>query len=170
MARLYHQASKKDAAKILREGLLQGAGGERRAADDDISRGDALLNRLRSPQDKQRGLDRERNVYCYMAAEKGIVDITSGAIEDPAAVLDDASQTLLAIDADPAHCFVSDLDRYDSFMQAAKNGDMEQARKLGREYWRALQSLQEYAHTFRRPEVIVTCNVPPEKITRLTAA
>jgi hypothetical protein len=162
MLNVYHQVAKNRAHEIITQGLLQGSGGERR--NKDIEKTDALLNELRPQTCLQASLDRDRNAYCYLADNDGVVDIVTGQRKKPADIVE-PGQTLLTVQVDPQRCYVSDLDLYDKLVEYVKQADREKARITAQAYWAAVQRLDSYDHSFRRPEVMVTYDVPPISIT-----
>ncbi len=162
MVCVYHQVARDTAQQIVRHGLLQGSGGERR--DKDIKKADSLLNELRPQHCAQRSLDRIKNVYGYLASGDKVIDIVTGRAKKPTEILEDPGQVLLQVEVDPRRCFVSDLDLYDTFLQLVKQGEAEQATKVGQAYWSTVRPLDSYDGSIHRPEVMVTYDVPASAI------
>ncbi len=72
---------------------------------------------------------------------------------------------LIALDIDPVRCFVSHLDTYDVVQEAMKKDENEsRLQDLAMSYWRKLIRLDRYDASIRRPEVMITYDVPPSAI------
>lgn len=160
----YHELPVSTLDKVLKQGLVQGETGSK--TDEDIHNTDVFLNRYRPALYERRGLDREKNIYCYLAFNDEVIDITSGTPKSPAAIVANKEQVLLLLQVDPQRCYVSNLDLYDQIVKLVKMNS-PQAKKLAQDYWYSLQQLAAYDDSMRRPEVIVTYNIAPSAISQV---
>ncbi len=164
MSRLFHKIQSDRVTDVLRHGLLLGATGDMRGPM--VAKTDDLLNAFRPPHLTRKGVDRKTNTYCYLTIGREVVDITSGDKKSPEEIAASPTHTLLEIEVDPTACYVSDLDLYDTIMQLLQNADDATAHALTPVYWSRLQPLSQYTGGSRRPEVMVTYDVPPACILR----
>jgi hypothetical protein len=156
----YHEILKEELRSILKDGLKASSGGDK--TDKNISKADNLLDTNCPEKLKQAGLSRSNNLYCYLAFEGGIVDITSGKIKLPGEISKSPEHKLLKVKVDPTRCYVSDLDLYDQILNLVKYNVNDKALDLNTNYWQRITRLDRYDHErgFRRPEIMVTYDVP----------
>lgn len=164
MIHAYHALPRKTLQKTKSQGILLGMTGDK--TDRAIYRTDIFLNQYRPDAYKKQGLDRVRNIYCYLAVGNSVIDITSGTVERPTDIIEDEQQVLLLLDIDPQRCYVSDLDTFDEIkehLQSHKNAAMH----LAQLYWQKIQRLSTYESGIQRPEIMVTYSIPPSAIKRV---
>ena len=169
MATAYHQVAREQLKSILSDGLLQGSEGDK--TDADIRDTDLFLNEHRPPEVIAAGIDRQRNIYCYLTDGDKVIDITSGESKPRHNILTDPDQVLLKLTVDPDRCFVSDLDLFDEVKSLLKAGQIQQANERAITYWECLTVLRFYDRQvpFRRPELMVPYDLPPDVITVISS-
>jgi hypothetical protein len=162
---LYHEISKDNLNAALSNGLKRSPRGAK-GSDQTIIRTDHLLDSLRPQRLIAAGVSRDNNLYCYLAVKHQVVDITTGQLKEPKEISADPQQLLLKLQADGQKCFVSNLDIYDQVKAAVKSQQRAEAHKLAQLYWEKLSPLSSYRHEngFRRPEVMVTYDIPPQDL------
>ncbi len=159
---LYHEVERDKLGSVLANGLSQGSGGGKR--DKAINKTDKFLNSFRSKELISLGVDRQTNIYCYMAEDGKVADITSGMRKSPDNISQDPGYILLKVTPRPGGGFVSDLDTYDGVKECLLQGDTAGAHKLAAAYWKRLVPLEEYDGSYHRPEVMLAYDVGPEDI------
>lgn len=164
MVYVYHQVSRKRLDDIRHDGLVQFPAGERR--EGTIAVVDALLNDVRPERWTVAGVDRERNIYGYLAVGDKLVDIRTGKTLSPHEVIE-PGQVLVRIAVDPLCCYVSDLDMYDKIKELVEADEHKRALQLAQRYWAAVQPLDTYDSAFSRREVMITYDVPANMIEAL---
>lgn len=162
---IYREVKKDELEDIFLHGLTLGTGGDKR--DANINKTDKFLNGFRSNDLIKSGVDRLVNIFCYLSQSGKVIDITSGEPREPQEISHDAKQTLIRIKSDPSRCYVGDLDLYDDIKVLLASGDIPKARGLAPIYWEKVVKLQDYDGFFRRPEVLVTYNIPVEKLSKI---
>lgn len=163
MVEVFHEVQSDDVEAVLLRGLTLGSGGDKRNAD--IVKTDKFLNQFCPRSLRDGGVNRETNVYCYLSVDGAVLDIVSGEKRSPVEVKS-PGQTLLRVMVDPHASYVSDLDLYDKIMELLKNSNESEANQLAQNYWRKVQLLTEYRGGIRRPEVLVTYDIPPTSISK----
>lgn len=162
MATLFHEIDPDKQEDVLRHGLKQGDSGSKR--DAAINKTDAFLREFQPERLVRAGVDRQANIFCYLADGQQAVDITSGNMRDPAVIAQEHGGAMLCVETDEAHCYVSDIDLYDQIKDLLTSGQVAQARQLAPVYWQHVVPFAEYAMQFRRPEVLVVCDIPPSNM------
>jgi hypothetical protein len=156
---IYHQLTNKawELAKV--KGLLRSARGDK-GQDEQIIKTDKFLD-THIPQALQNeGVGRCNNIYGYIGSKNELVDIQSGDLRPVTQIAAQHSHVLLRLEVELRHCWVSDLDLYDA-VKRARNIDRK---KAAVHYWNALQPLANYKNTMRRPEVMITIDIPPSHL------
>lgn len=163
---IYHEATDTSLGLILKEGLKcsdRGAKGQ----DDAIIKADEFLDECRPDTLKQAGVSRCNNVYGYVGTEGTVVSITDGNIA-PLEQKREGDGAVLLLDINPAHCYVSDLDKFDAVKDALVSGDANTVERLASDYWQSLVPLTRYRwQQIQRPEVMITYDITPERISRV---
>jgi hypothetical protein len=161
----YHEIASRKLGPALKNGLERKARGDK-SSSEEIIKTDGLLDKYCPKELKDAGLSRQNNLYCYLAYKDSVVDITDGKLKLPAKLSQSPKHVLLRLYIDPIRCYVSNLDLYDQILEAIKLSQDSLAIELTHEYWRQITRLDKYDHTqgFKRPEVMVTYNVPKEYI------
>lgn len=154
---------------MLKEGLKRTSRGEK-GDDSLIIRVDALLDSCRPDELRQAGVSRDDNVYGYVADGDCLIDITDGRAVKLSNFINRSDQAVLRLHIEPERCYVSDLDAYDKVADAFGQGaGKELLRQLARRYWTSVRGLQYFgAGDIRRPEVMITYDIPPDAIEQLT--
>lgn len=166
MATLFHEIDPDKQEHVLGHGLKQGDRGSKR--DAAINKADAFLREFQPAYLVHADVDRQANVFCYLPYNEQAIDITSGDARNPAVIASEHGMTMLRIEADQRHCYASDIDLYDQIKDLLVAGKVVQARQLAPVYWKHVIPLAEYSEQFSRPEVLVTCDVPPAHISMTT--
>lgn len=166
---VYHEMRQSNVGEALREGLRRTSRGDK-GSDETIKQTDELLDSLRPTELRQAGVSRDDNLYCYLAHGDKVVDIVDGEMKKPCDISKSPQHQLLKVAVDPSQCYVSDLDMYDQIKMALEAGQADKAKRLAGKYWQNLTRLDQYNHGrgFRRPEVMVTYDVPPENVQIIT--
>lgn len=159
---LYHEADPKKADSILEDGLKRTSRGEK-GDDSAIIRTDKFLDDLRPDNLIKAGVSRDDNLYMYLSHKDKIVDIETGEAVELTEFMNQAEGAVLKVEADARRCFVSDLDIYDKIKKAIENKDYAEA--TAKKYWSTLVPLDNYKPgQIKRPEVMITYDIPPEAI------
>lgn len=166
MTRLIHKISKDKIESAIITGLLTNE--VKDIKDDEINRTDELINHILPKKYIKVGINRKSNIYCYLTYDNYVIDIESGNKVDVKDLRVSPTDSLLYVDVDPTKCFVSDLDIYDQIKNALINNELKKAKQLAVLYLKKLQRLSDYNHKIMRPEVMVTYNISPSNITKLT--
>jgi hypothetical protein len=169
LVKAYHEITTGRLGSVLKEGLKQGAKGDKSAAKA-ILKTDKFLDNHCPEVLKKAGISRQNNVYCYFAYKDGIVDITNGLLKDPLELSQSHEHTLLKVGVDPGRCYVSNLDLYDKILGKIKSNDTYSAQHLTSDYWDQVTRLDNYDHSngFNRPEILATYDISPSNIEQLT--
>lgn len=162
MATLFHEIDPDKQEDVLRHGLKQGDSGSKR--DAAINKTDAFLRESQPARLVGAGVDRQANIFCYLPYNELAIDITSGDARDPVAIARNHDMTMLRVNVDERHCYVSDIDLYDQIKTLLTTGKLASARQLAPMYWQHIVPLAEYAEQFRRPEVLVTNDISPSSL------
>jgi hypothetical protein len=162
----YHEIQRHKLPSVQTRGL------RRRETSDkysrEIKRTNQFLDTHRAPEQAARGLSRMNAVYCYLAQDGKLVDITSGMLVEPERVITDKDHLLLQLTVDPSKCYVSDLDLYDQAKEAIEKQNSKKAAALGARYWQALYPYVAYRPgLMKRPELIVSYDIPAEDIIKV---
>lgn len=74
--------------------------------------------------------------------------------------------SVLRLEIDPGHAFISDLDRYDALKKAIeKREPIDHLESLACEYWQAVRPLTKQASSsIKRPEIMITYDIPPREL------
>lgn len=158
----YHEIKQSEQHSALRHGLKCTARGDK-GSDKSIAKTDKLLDECRPPELRAAGVGRDNNLYCYLQDGGKIVDIRDGTHKDWWNIIESPNHRLIEVEVDPDRSFVSDLDLYDDIKETLRHGHLREAKMLAAVYWSRLLPLSEYSHRrgFRRPELMVTYDVPP---------
>ncbi len=181
---IYHEASEDSAEAILREGLKYGAQGEG-SREEHARKTNEALNRRRPQEYAEAGLDRQACLYGFLFLEGKIIDVRDGRQLEPAEWQPEEGKAGFKLTVDPEKTYVSDLDAYDALAEAAEQGRDGELDTLADGYWERLRRLDEVLQNFAldmsgtgiagrnsndrfaRVEVVLTQDVPPERIERL---
>lgn len=166
---LYHELSPDALVSALREGLRRTSRGEK-GQDDAIKKTDAYLDQHCPAPLRAKGVSRDDNIYAYLGTEDTLIDIRDGRTV-PLTDRPDPTSKLLRLSVDPAHCYVSDLERYDAVKRAIDQHSDTQLAALATEYWQHITPLASYGPgSIRRPEIMITCDLAPHALTPLDIA
>ena len=165
MLAVYHEIESDNIDIVLEEGIKRESRGEK-ADDNSAARADEILDDLCPAHLKQADVSRDDNIFCYLPYQDGIVDIKDGITKTAQEISANPDESLLKVEIDPLRSYVSDVDLYDQIVEAIEAEDKEAATELANDYWHNLVLLDEYDHEegFKRPEVMVTDDIPPESI------
>jgi hypothetical protein len=165
MTIVYHEILKEGLDSAMKDGLKRNTRGDK-GDYSAIKRADQLLDNCRPKELIQASLSRNDNLYCYLAHEDGVADITDGKIKHPTEISQSQKHQFLKIKVDPARCYASDLDLYDQILSLVKYEDLNKARNLAKTYWQRTTRLDKYNHDrgFKRPEIMVTYDIPGSQI------
>lgn len=163
-ATLYHEVMPAVLDRVLRIGLQRSGHGEK--TDDATAAADAYLDDRRPAGLREAGVSRCDVVYAYLSVDDdSLVDISSGAVVTCREYGAPRDQVLLRFPADPAQCFVADLDLYDRVMVALPDTGNGSCEALAQRYWARVRPLATYRHgLFDRPEVLVTQDIPAHNL------
>ncbi|OYW44142.1 hypothetical protein B7Z28_00315, partial [Candidatus Saccharibacteria bacterium 32-45-3] len=116
------------------------------------------------------GVSRDNTIYAYNVEKGLIADITDGKRRDADEFIRSSSKAVLRIKVDPQRCYVSDLDKYDGVKKAIEyRASDSEKEELACAYWGALQNLSQYSNqSIPRPEVMITYDLPPSAIDRVS--
>lgn len=161
---LYHEVDPSNEEKILQEGIHQEAEGEK--TDDENKKVDAFLDENIPPELDQLNVRRDEVIYAYMEYFDSIIDIRDGEYVPVDEFVDRNDQTLLKLTVDSGDCFVSDLDTYDTLLNAMEADEYEGRLKyLAAQYWDTVIPYDKYElGTYDRPEILITQDVSPSAI------
>lgn len=164
----YHEANPDDAATILRDGIKRVSRGAK-GDDETIIQADMLLDDHRPSRLKAQGVSRDNNIYAYYCDSGAIVDIRDGKKIPLSDFVGRSTQTVLQLTLDERHCFVSDLDTFDALKKAvADSAPSDLLESLASKYWGRITPLSSYEPgVFRRPEIMITTDIPPHAIAAL---
>lgn len=162
---VYHEINPASLDKILQEGIERTSEGIK-SKDKAIQKVNRFLDSHRPPGAVKAKLSRQDNLYGYLTDGDQLVDITDGKNTDIAFFKAKDNQRLVKIAVDPTKCYVADLDLYDTIKRALELDEQDSTREnLATQYWAKLIRLSDYNRkTIRRPEVMITYDVPPNDI------
>lgn len=161
---LYHEIDPDSEEKVLLEGIQRDAKGEK--TDDENIQIDEFLDENIPPELEQLGVRRDEAVYAYLAYHGSIIDIRDGEYVPVDEFMDRNEQLLLALQVGSEHCFVSDLDAYDTLLRAMEADEQELRLKyLAAQYWDTVVPYDKYEFgTYDRPEVMIIQDISPGAI------
>jgi hypothetical protein len=160
---IYHQLTDDAWKRARTEGLFRDTRGEK-GDDEAVRRTDLFLDE-RLPRSLEASLvSRCRVIYGYLGDEENLLDIQTGDSCPVKRKAQESGRVLLRLEVDPSVCWVSDLDLYDTVKNTSGSAEREHAAAT---YWRALQPLGRYDGTIRRPEVMVTTDLSPDRFSRV---
>ena len=161
----FHETDPSSVNTILKDGLQCTSRGDK-GDDKAIIKTDKLLDDCRPEHLRQAGVSRDNNLYAFVASGDNIIDITKGDMLPLDRFVSQSRQTVLKLQLNPKHCYVSDLDRYDRLKDSVEQGaDPEQLNHQADQYWQALAPLTTFhSGDIRRPEIMVTYDIPPHDI------
>jgi hypothetical protein len=164
---VYHELDPDTVDDILKQGIRCSSTGSK--TDDAIQRTDELLDSLIPPGFADRRISRQHNLYAYLTHDGAVIDITDGQELPAADFLANSTMAVVSVEANPSAAYVSDIDAYDRVKEAIQNNAArETLNNLASDYWSRIIPLEDYQNgSFRRPEVMITYDVPPEAITLL---
>lgn len=181
---VYHKANPNNLASIRRHGLKYGARGVL-SDEGDTARINAFLDYHRPPRLAETGVSRISSVYGYLMVDGRVIDIDNGQQVDPANWEVSSGYARLALSADPAAAFIADLDAHkraaDALLAHESDGKLAE---LAAAYWKLVRPLSEVLPAlrlsadgigvvaglpglpprYRRPEVLITRDIPPGDI------
>jgi hypothetical protein len=166
---VYHEVRPEVLDAVLRHGLKCDDDGEK--SDQVVRRTDDCLETRKPAHLADRGVERSRAVYGYLAVGSNLVDISTGNAVDAAEFAARRDQILLRITADCADCYVSDLDAYDAVkMCVSSDAEDSLLSRLAQRYWTRVIPFEEYRPgLYRRPEVMVCNDVDGQDIEVVSA-
>lgn len=167
--KLFHEVPKHTVTSILEQGLKRTSRGEK-GNDDAIIKTDILLDQYRPTRIKQADVSRDNNIYAYIGYEDTIIDITNGREIALAQYINASSNVLFKLNIDDDKCYVSDLELYDSIKNGVANGKTtKELLDTIEQYWNTLLPLNAFhLGRIRRPEVMITYDIPPERLQIVT--
>jgi hypothetical protein len=162
--RVYHEVLPDSLDNALSEGVKRSTHGEK--SDSLTKKADNYLDRRR-PEHLPSDVSRANAVYGYLSDDDQLIDIKDGTPVGVKEFAAQRSQVLLRMTVELDNCFVSDLDGYDVVKEALEKDDDDAAvDQLAARYWDRLTALEKYAPgPIRRPEALITHDVPPSDIT-----
>lgn len=165
---VYHEVAPEDVQEILQNGIRCGAEGEK--TDASIAQADKYLDKYIPENLAAAHVSRRNNIYAYLVEGESIVDITNGQRLTQAAFLARSEQQVVTLDIDPDRSYVSDVDAFDTLKQGLEEErDAAELRRLASQYWARLLPLSQYdSGSRKRPEVMITYDVPPVAVSALT--
>lgn len=163
---VYHEIEFESLESALAKGLKRSSRGEK-GDTSDIIKTDCFLDEQRPKGLSKAGVSRDDNLYAFMATDGKVISITDGSAVDINTFVKNSSKALLELSVPPQHCYVSDLNAYDAVKKAVENkADEATLRILAKRYWEALQPMKTFkTGSIRRPEVMITKDIPPKNIT-----
>lgn len=164
-ATIYHEIDPSSLEKILREGIKRTSQGDK-SKDKAIQKLDLFLDTHRPQTIAGTNLSRSNNIYGYVSSGEKLIDITDGEQLSLGKFRTKSHKTIVHLTVDPARCYVSDLDLYDTLKRAMELNEQDSTREsLAVQYWNKLVPLEKFAFgTIRRPEVMVTYDILPANI------
>jgi hypothetical protein len=161
---VFHEVRPESLDELRRDGIRRGGSGEKTGGPEQGA--DTFLDSARSPAEVQRGLSRHDVVYGYLSDGDRLIDIQDGKAVDPPSYAAEREQVLVRMTVDSDRCFVSDLDCYDVVKEGLQSGWSQDALlRWAARYWKQVTPLSDYRPgLYRRPEVMITVDVPPRDI------
>ncbi|UTX51140.1 hypothetical protein KI440_02950 [Candidatus Saccharibacteria bacterium TM7i] len=161
----YHEIQPDMLEAALTSGLICTARGDK-GDDAAIIKTDCYLDERRPEALVREGVSRDNNLYAYACVNGAVIDITNGEHVPVKHFVARSKQRVLELEIDPKRCFVSDLDTYDALKDAlTHHGNKAVLERLAKSYWDKVTVLEKCnPATFRRPEVMVTYDVPPNHV------
>jgi hypothetical protein len=161
---IYHIVASQALPSTLSHGLKKTSRGEK-GSDEAIIQTDIFLDKMRPSSIREAGISRDNNIYGYLPKGENVIDIQDGSLVEIDKLAKKGQRTL-RLNVDAQRCYLSDLDIYDTLRQAIENHQSrEHLNELASNYWKRVVSLVEASEsTARRPEVMVTYNIPPDAI------
>ena len=161
---LYHEVTKDWLIDILQNGLIRASRGKK-GNDHAIIATDTYLDAHRPAWVVDHNISRDDALYAFIGTEHSFVDIRNGR-ELLLSHHPDPSSSLIRLAVDYKFCYVSDLDLYDELKDLITQNPHEDHSQKAAHYWASLVPLTKYTSgAIRRPEVIITTDIPPEQIT-----
>lgn len=166
---VYHEVDHHLLASVLRGGIQLGKA-EGKRTRPDIQRADEYLDARRPESLRRAGVCRGENIYAYVGDETAVRDIRDGRQVSLAALIAESTQAVLRLDVAPQYCYISDLDAFDAVKRALHGQQpSEVSERLADKYWRRVTPLAAYNDgAIARPEVMITRDVAPEQIRRVS--
>jgi hypothetical protein len=162
---IYHEVAPDALARVKIDGLKRASRGEK-GKDKLIIHTNEFLDKHCPPHLHAAGVSRHNNIYGYLGTKSSIIDIQDGSLIPLSEKGNQNNLVLLRLELNIQHCWVSDLDMYDKVRDViAKKQPTEKILQLCRHYWNALQPLKTYKKNIRRPEVMITYDIPASCIT-----
>lgn len=162
---IYHEISQSSLQEILREGIKRASQGDK-SKDSAIQKLDLFLDTHQPPHLAGTGLSRRNNIYGYLGDGRKIIDIIDGERVTIDKFQAKSHKRIVCLSVDPAKCYISDLDLYDTLKRAMELNEQASTREnLATQYWHKLIPLNTFEPTMiRRPEVMITHDVAPDCI------
>lgn len=162
---IYHEVTHDALARIRQEGIKRASRGIK-GKDKSIIHTDNFLDKHCPPYLHEISVSRNNNIYGYIGTKSSLIDIQDGSLISLSKKKEQNDQVLLRLDIDTQGCWVSDLDMYDKVKDAiVKKQPNEKILQLCHRYWNALQPLKNYKKNIKRPEVMITYDIPASCIT-----
>lgn len=162
---VFHEANPDTVESVKEHGLRCTSRGEK-GDDTTIVRTDEILDNYCPDGLRSSGVSRDNNLYAYIYVEGDIIRITDGERVPEHTFITDSDRAVFRINADAERCYVSDLDSYDKIKNAVADEAQENTiQTLAQEYWSKVLPLTNFSPgAIKRPEVMITYDVPPEAI------
>lgn len=162
---VYHEVDPSALQSVIKHGLKRKGRGEK-GNDSLIAKTDQFLDSLCPVYLRQAGVSRDDNLYAYLSFDGRVTDITSGNDKSVDTLIENSKQAVLKLAIEPDVCYVSDLELYDQVKKAINDGEKaEKLVDLAERYWKEVVPLSRFnRRDMRRPEVMITSDVPPDSI------
>lgn len=165
---LYHATSDVSVDELTSKGLRCDT---QRAGENELMRKVNIFLDQHAPNvATQAELSRQHNIYGYLGIDDLIINIEDGTHIPLQDFTKDSLKTIVELRCDPAYCYVSNLDALDAVKHALQDNASESVLlQLAGDYWRSIMPLSVFAiGDIRRPEVMITNDVPPSEIIALS--
>lgn len=161
---LYHEIDPSSKDSVLEQGIKRRSEGEK--TDSQKKKVDIFLDTHLPDWAKEKGLSRQDAIYAYLSDGEKVVDITDGEAVSVDIFKAKSDQVLLRLSVESEHCYVSDLNLYDTLVRAMELDEQDSTREhLADRYWERIIPLEEYeSGTIKRPEVMVIEDISPRDI------
>lgn len=161
----YHTITPEALDTALRKGLKCSSRGEK-GDDSAIIAADKFLDAHRPDHIIESEISRQNNLYAYVADGNRVVNIANGQSITLAAFLKKQDQTVLQLTLEPQRCYISDIDLFDAVKSAIEQGHPKDTNKdLAVRYWKGIRPIEQFtAGDIRRPEIMITYDIPPTDI------